>query len=205
MKAVLVLLLCCCALAAGVAQEKGESGAGGTHRTGNSRQGQIGKPQAFVSDAYSWYQSGKVRVFFSADFARALDPVGDGTDYNEKFQATLGRLFRSGVLNGEMFYKEIGTLPPAVSNTSKGDAELARRSDVFHAMEAYSGPLIKILHYDIFSRSETHFETITYDLWVTPSRSESGWGEFHIFRVTIKKRFMLGPKLVKFEYVGSQI
>jgi hypothetical protein len=163
------------------------------------------RKKAFVSDAYSWYQSDSVRVFFSAAFARALAPVGDDTGYNEEFQGNLGRLFRSGALNGEMFYKEIGNVVPAVSHFSRSDAALKEGSDVFKAMEAYSGPIIKILGYYVLSRSETHFETITYELWVTSSRPETGWGEFHIFRLTMKKRFLLGPKLLKFEYVGSQI
>jgi hypothetical protein len=206
MKAMLALVLFGCALVTGMAQEeKVESVNGTTHRTGMPQDGQIGKQQSFISEAYSWYQSGKVRVFFSADFARALGPFGDGTDYNEEFQAILGRLFRSGVLNGEMFYKEIGILPPAVSHVSASDEELRQRADVFHAMEGYPGPLVKILRYDIVSRSDTHFETITYELWVTSSRLESGWGELHRFRVTTKKRLLLGPKLVKFEYLGMQI
>jgi hypothetical protein len=206
MKAMLVLVLSCFALVTGVAQEeKVEPGNGTIHCTGMPQDGQISKRHSFISEAYSWYQSGNVRVFFSADFARALGPVGDGTDYNEEFQAILGRLFRLGALNGEMFDKEIGSLPPAVSHLSGSDAELRQQADVFHAMEAYPGPLIKILRYDIFSRSETHFEMITYELWVTSSRLESGWGEFHRFRVTTKKRLLLGPKIVKIEYLGMQI
>jgi len=111
MKAALVPLLLCCTLIASVAQDKKQGSRLGTsHSSRKSDE----RRQAFTSDAYSWYQSGKVRVFFSADFARALNPVGDGTDYNEEFQDTLGRLFRSGVLNGKMFYKEIGDIPPAV-------------------------------------------------------------------------------------------
>jgi len=206
MKALLVLVVSCYSLVLGVAQEnKEESGRGTIHGAAVSQNGQFGKPQAFVSEAYSWYQSGKVRVFFSADFAEALGPVGERTDYNREFQATLGRLLRSGVLNGEMFYKEIGNLPPAVSHVSESDAVLHQRANVFQVMEAYPGPLVKILRYDIFSRSETRLETITYELWVTSSCSESGWGEFYRFRVTIKKRLLLRPRLVKVEYLGSQI
>ncbi len=161
--------------------------------------------QAFVSDSYSWYQSGKVRVFFSADFARELRPVGEGNDYSREFQETLGRLFSSGTLTGEMFQKQIGDSPAAVSHVSRRDPTQRRPGDVLDAMENYQGPLIKILNFDIFSRSETWLETITYELWVTPSRSETGWGEFHKFRVTIKKRFLLPPKLVKLEYRGIEI
>jgi hypothetical protein len=206
MKALLVLVVSCYSLVFGGAQEnKEESGRSTIHGAAVSQNGQFGKRQAFVSEAYSWYQSGKVRVFFSADFAEALGPVGERTDYSREFQATLGRLLRSGVLNGEMFYKEIGNLPPTVSHVSESDAVLRQRANVFQVMEAYPGPLVKILRYDIFSRSETRLETITYELWVTSSRSESGWGEFHRFRVTIKKRLLLRPRLVKFEYLGSQI
>ncbi len=161
--------------------------------------------QSFVSDAYSWYQSGNVRVFFSADFARGLGPVGEGNDYNQDFQENLGRLFRAGVLTGEMFQKAIGDDPPLVSHISKSDQDLRRPGDVVEAIEAYKGPLIKILNFEILSRSETWLETITYELWVTPTRSETGWGEFHKFRVTIKKRFLLRPKLVKLEYRGIQL
>ncbi len=206
MKALLVLVVSCYSLFLGVAQEDKEESGRGTIHGAVSQNGQFGKRQAFVSEAYSWYQSGKVRVFFSADFAGALGPVGERTDYNREFQATLGRLLRSGVLNGEMFYKEIGNLPPAVSHITESDAVLRQRANVFQGMEAYPGPLVKILRYDIFSRSETRFlETITYELWVTSSRSESGWGEFHRFRVTIKKRLLLRPRLLKVEYLGSQI
>ena len=205
MKPLLVLALSCFTLLTSVAQEVEEGSRITDHASLESRNGQTRKREAFVSGAYSWYQSGRVRVFFSADFARALGPVGDGTDYNEEFQEILGRLFRSGSLKGEMFYKEIGNLPPAVSNVSRSDTELRERADVFRAMEAYGGPVLKILRYDIISRSETHFETITYELWVTSSRSESGWGEFHRFRVTTKKRLLLGPKLVKLEYLGMQM
>lgn len=206
MKAMLLLVVSCFSLVTGVAQEnKEESGGGTIHGAVVSQNGQIGKRKAFVSEAYSWYQSGKVRVFFSADFAQALGPVGEPTDYNREFQRTLGRLFRSGVLNGEMFYKEIGNLSPAVSHVSGSDAELRQRATVFQAIKAYPGPLVRILRYDIFSRSETRLETITYELWVTASRSESGWGEFHRFRVTIKKRLLLRPRVVKFEYLGIRI
>jgi hypothetical protein len=160
---------------------------------------------AFVSDGYSWYQSGKVRVFFSADFTRELGPMGDGIEYSREFHETLGRLFRSGKLNGEMFQEQIGNSPAAVSHVATSDGSQHRPGDVFGAMEAYQGPLIKILNFKIFSRSETWLETITYELWVTTSRPENGWGEFHRFRVTIKKRFLLPPRLVKLEYSGSQI
>lgn len=206
MKAMVALVLSCSALVMGSAQEgREESGSGTSHPAEISQIGQTGKRQAFVSDGYSWFQSGKVRVYFSADFARALDPIGDGTYYNEEFQERLGRLFRSGVLNGEMFCKQIGDLPPAVTNVSRANTDLRQQADVFRAMESYEGPLIKILRYEILSRSETHLETITYELWVTSSRAESGWGEFHKFRVTTKKRLLLGPKLVKFEYIGMQM
>lgn len=206
MKPFLAIVLSCYALVTGVAQEKKEgSGSSTLHLTGMSPDRQIGKPQAFISEAYSWYQSGKVRVFFSADFARALGPISDVTDYNDEFQAILGRLFRSGALTGEMLFSGIKGLPPTASYLSRSDSELGQRSDVFHAMETYPGPLVKILHYKVLSRSETRFETITYELWVSLSRSESGWGEFHRFRITTKGRFLLGPKLVKFEYCGMQI
>ncbi len=104
-----------------------------------------------------------------------------------------------------MFQKEIGDSPAAVSQIFKRDPTQRRPGDVFEAMEAYKGPLIKILNFDIVSRSETRLETITYELWVTPSRSENGWGEFHRFRITIKKRFLLPPRLVKVEYGGIEI
>jgi len=163
-----------------------------------------GKPRAFICNGYSWYQSGKVRVFFSAEFAERLGPVLDISGYNKEFQALLGRLFRSGALNGEMFYRLIGEIPPAVTHISGSDIA-GQNADVSRAMENYRGPIIKILHYDIISRSETHFETITYEMWVTSSRSETGWGEFHRFRITAKKRFLLEPKIVNFEYLGIQI
>lgn len=200
MKAALILLLACCATVTALAQTKKEESACPTIRDSGSH-----RKQACVSSAYSWYQSGKVRVFFSTDFARALNSIGDGPDYNDEFQETLGRLFRSGSLTGDMFYGKIGDIPPGVSNVSRADTERLLQTDVFHAMESYSGPLIKILWYEIVSRSETHFETVEYELWVTSSRQETGWGEFHKFRITTKKRLLLGPKLVKFEYLGMQI
>ena len=202
----IAIALVCYVLTTGTAQEKnGEPGTSASDHTGPTQSREAGKTHAFVSEAYSWYQSDKVRVFFSADFAQALGPAGVRADYDKEFQGTLGRLFRSGALSGEMFYRAAGDLPAAVSNFSRSDVEQSARPDVFRSMESYSGPLIKILRYEISFRSETHFETITYDLWVTSSLSETGWGEFDVFRITTKRRPVLGPKLVKFEYLGHQI
>ncbi len=173
-------------------------------REETSKNDQTNKRRAFISKNYSWYQAGKVRVFFSADFAQALGSFIDVTHYNSEFQAVLGRLFRSGALDGEKFYKHMEDLPPAVSHLSDSDVAV-QKADVFQAIESYSGPMIKVLHYKVVSQSESHFGTVTYEIWATPSRSETGWGEFHIFRVTAKKRFLVGPKIVEFEYRGSQI
>src|SRR5689334_9365854 len=125
MKAILALIISCSSLVTCLAQEKKEnSDRNVVHRKAVSPNENRGKPRAFVSDTYCWYQPGKVRVFFSSDFAQALGPVGDQSDYNDGFQETLGRLFRSGTLNGEMFYDSIGELSPAVSHISPTDEAL---------------------------------------------------------------------------------
>jgi len=140
--------------------------------------------------------------------------MGEDCNNYEKFYqqtiAELGVLFQKGILTGKMFYKQCqwAELHP-IPVSKKLDFRPKLRDDI----ENYDGSLIKILFYEEKTTNSSKLKE--FDLWVTFSKYESGWGSFQHFTLIAENKeatsktkprdFMERAKIIKFEYSGEEL
>jgi len=131
------------------------------------------------------YQPGKIRIYVAEAFQHGFIGMDSEADYTAFYQRTvseIGVLFKRRVLTGEMFLAAVGGEWPEV-----GVIQLHQRNltQVDELLAVDPGPLIKLLYYqDISDPADASHRK--YDLWITFSRSETGWGEFYHFTILLE-------------------
>jgi hypothetical protein len=102
--------------------------------------------------------------------------MGDSiSNYKRFYDSTItdvGSLFANGRLRGEMFYGDSTSLEIVKSKTLIGCIDSLGRE-----LSSYDGPLAKILYYTV----KDTLGMRQYNLWVTRSKWEDGWGSFEHF------------------------
>ncbi|HQG93491.1 MAG TPA: hypothetical protein PLN27_17710 [Acidobacteriota bacterium] len=155
---------------------------------------------------FTVYQTVKVKVFFSSTFLDGFVGDENAGEYKRCFMKVFDPLFRTGQLTGEMFYEEIGDLPSGVINMSKEDwKRLNSAGGVYEALRQNIGPLIKILYFFPSEIQPAQKNRKSYEFWVTNSATETGWGAFDKFCITIETRWLHKPVVVSFKYLGMEL
>jgi hypothetical protein len=174
------------------------------------------RPAVEITQAkdFTVYRARRVRVYLASEFrepfATSLPDGGYPALYQQSLDE-LGTLFERGVLTGEMFYDSV-THDPGDWVSRHYYPQAA--SSVGEALASDSGPLMKILHYRVYRPSDAP-SIRNYEIWVTFSAQESGWGSFDIFEVEVSnprasrettgRGFASGARLTMFTYHGIQL
>jgi hypothetical protein len=123
--------------------------------------------------------------------------------YYQNFSETVGELFRKGLLTGKMFLEEMGYISQEVINISGSVlAKLNEEESVYSSIIQFKSKVIKILYYK--EKRKNQFER-EFELWVTPSIFETGWGSFHKFRVDLLVDENGDCDLINFKYLGVEL
>ena len=161
---------------------------------------------------YAVYQADRVRVYLAADFPRIL--MGGSDEETARFYQQIldeiGVLFERKALTGEMFLKALGEEPAEAGVRNLFQRDITR---VDEALAADKGPLMKLLNYqDISDRQDPKHRR--YDLWVTFTPEETGWGAFHHFTLVLEnpdaagetsaKRFASSARVESLTYEGME-
>jgi len=163
------------------------------------------KVATYFTDTYTAYQHKGVRVYFSEEFLAGFIDISNVAQYKTEFFSTIGNLLDNGSLTGEMFLKELGDASPSIIHLHKDDlARFNKQDSVYESMKEFKGKIIKILYYKQNNQEEGS-EKLEYEVWVTPSWSETGWGSFHMFTVVLERKANGPCKLIEFKYKGMQI
>ncbi len=125
---------------------------------------------------YTAYQVDSVRVYFSFWFQTGFIGMGDSIlnyiRFYDRTIADIGALFANGRLRGEMFFGD------SVSFGIKKSKTLIECADsLSQELSSYNGPLARILFYTV----KDTLGIKQYNLWVTRSKWEDGWGAFEHF------------------------
>jgi hypothetical protein len=167
---------------------------------------QEGRVEKISAKTYVAFQHNDIRIYFSEEFLKGFQETKDVDKYKRDFLQTIGSLMESGSLTGEMFLNKIGDNTSAIINMSRDDTRrFNEKGGVYESMKSFKGPIVKILYYEQKERSKKDkSQNLEYELWVTPSIVETGWGEFHTFKVVLINKPEGRAELIQFEYLGIQ-